>query len=127
MKLHGLFFVAAATFTTGMAHAEGDAAAGAVVFKKCAVCHTATEPVNKVGPTLMGLIGRPVASVEGYSYSPAMKAFGTGKVWDETLLTEYLPNPKVLVKGTKMAFPGLKNPDDIANVIAYLKNPAPSQ
>ena len=127
MKLHGLFFVAAATFVTGMAHAEGDAAAGAVVFKKCAVCHTATEPVNKVGPTLMGLIGRPVASVEGYSYSPAMKAFGNGKVWDETLLTEYLPNPKVLVKGTKMAFPGLKNPDDIANVIAYLKNPAPSQ
>lgn len=128
MKLHCLLFAAVAMLPAGIAFADGDAAAGAIVFKKCAVCHTATEPVNKVGPTLMGLIGRPVATVEGYSYTPAMKAFGEGgKVWDETLLKEYLPNPKFLVKGTKMAFPGLKNPDDVANVIAYLKNPAAAQ
>ena len=128
MKLHCLLFAAAATLAAETAHADGDAVAGAVVFKKCAARHTATEPANKVGPTLMGVIGRPVASVEGYAYTPAMKAFGEGgKVWDETLLTEYLPNPKVLVKGTKMAFPGLKNPDDVANVIAYLKNPAAAQ
>jgi cytochrome c len=102
----------------------GDAKLGATVFKKCMACHSATEPVNKVGPSLMGLIGRPVASVEGYEYSAAMKAFGAGKVWDEAELAAYLPKPAALVKGTKMAFAGLSKPEDIENIIAYLKDPA---
>jgi cytochrome c len=110
--------------SSGVAFADGDAAAGAVVFKKCAACHTATEPKNKVGPSLMGIIGRPVATVADFKYSPAMTAFGAGKTWDETLLTEYLPKPQALVKGTKMAFVGLQKPEDIANIIAYLKDPA---
>ena len=68
----------------GLAHAAGDAEAGAQVFKKCGVCHTMTEPTNRVGPSLMGVIGRPVATFAGYSYSSAMKAFGEdGKVWSE--------------------------------------------
>jgi cytochrome c len=104
--------------------ADGDAIAGAQVFKKCAACHTATEPVNKVGPSLMGVVGRPVASVASYSYSPAMKAFGEGgRIWDEALLRKYLPSPQFLIKGIRMTFPGLKNDKDIDNVIAYLKNP----
>ena len=103
--------------------AEGDPVAGSVVFKKCAACHS-TEPVNRVGPTLSGIIGRPVASVEGYSYSEAMTAFAEGgKLWSEGLIAEYLMAPKAMVPKTRMTFAGLKKIEDIANLIAYLKNP----
>ena len=124
MKLNCLIVSVALLLPAGLAMADGDPVAGAKVFKKCMACHTATEPTNKVGPSLMGIIGRPVASVEGYKYSSAMTAFGEGKVWDEAELTAYLPKPQALVKGTKMAFAGLKSEDDIANVIAYLKDPS---
>ncbi|HEV7309495.1 cytochrome c family protein [Ensifer sp.] len=106
------------------AHAGGDATAGAQVFRKCAACHTASEPVNRVGPSLLGVVGRPAASVADYSYSDAMKAFGAaGHVWDEATLAEYLLSPKAMVGATKMTFAGLKKPQDIADVIAYLKAP----
>lgn len=124
MKLFSAILMSALTLTAGSALAAGDAKAGATVFKKCGACHVATEPTNKVGPSLMGVVGRPVASVAGYSYSAAMKAFGAGKVWDEATLTTYLADPRAVVKGTKMGFAGLKKPDDVANVIAYLKDPA---
>ncbi|PYB73346.1 MULTISPECIES: c-type cytochrome [Rhizobium] len=104
--------------------ADGDPVAGAKAFKVCSACHIATEAKNKVGPTLQGVVGRPVASIADYKYSPAMTEFGQGKVWDDALLTDYLKAPKALVKGTKMAFAGLKKDEDIANVIAYLKDPA---
>lgn len=104
--------------------AEGDAIAGKAVFRKCMACHS-TEPVNKVGPTLSGIIGRPVASIEDYSYSEAMRAFAEGgKQWNEGLIAEYLMAPKAMVPGTRMTFAGLKKIEDIANLIAYLKNPA---
>ncbi|OBZ93215.1 cytochrome c family protein [Pararhizobium polonicum] len=109
----------------GLAHAGGDAAAGAQVFKKCGACHTATEPLNRVGPSLMGVIGRPVATYPGYSYSSAMKTFGEdGKLWDVDRLSEYLLSPKAMVPGTKMSFPGLKKPQDIDDVITYLTSAA---
>jgi cytochrome c len=111
--------------SAGAALADGDAAAGAVVFKKCSACHTATEAKNKVGPSLMGVVGRKVASVDGFKYSEAMKAYGAdGKVWDDTHLSAYLADPKATVPKNKMAFPGLKKPEDVLNVIAYLKSAA---
>lgn len=104
--------------------AEGDAIAGKTVFKKCAPCHS-TEPVNRVGPTLVGIVGRPVASVGDYRYSAAMTAFAEGgKMWNEALIAEYLMSPKAMVPGTAMAFAGLRKIEDIANLIAYLKAPA---
>ena len=122
MKFKGLVVFGMLAAMSGVAHADGDAKAGAVVFKKCMACHTATEAKNKVGPSLMGLIGRPVASVPDFKYSDAMKALGAdGKKWDEALLATYLPDPKKLVPKTKMAFPGLKKPQDVLDVIAYLK------
>ena len=103
------------------AHAEGDAAAGQKVFNQCKACHDIEKGVNKVGPTLKGVVGRKAASVPDYKYSAAMIKKGEeGVVWDEATLTAYLPNPKAYVPGTKMAFGGLKKPDDVANVIAYL-------
>lgn len=103
------------------AHAEGDAAAGQKVFNQCKACHDIEKGVNKVGPTLKGVVGRKAASVPDYKYSAAMIKKGEeGVVWDEATLTAYLPNPKAYVPGTKMAFGGLKKPEDVTNLIAYL-------
>ena len=113
--------LASAVLFAAPAHAAGDAAAGEKVFAQCKACHDNEKGVNKVGPTLKGVVGRKVASVADYKYSAAMAALGaTGAVWDEAELTKYLPAPKALVPGTKMAFGGLKKPEDVANVIAYL-------
>lgn len=121
MKLVWLAAIAAISLSVP-AHAEGDAAAGEKVFLKCKACHENEKGVNKVGPTLKGIVGRKTASVEGFNYSEAMKAKGAaGQVWDEATLTSYLPDPKAWVPGTKMAFGGLKKPEEVANVIAYLK------
>lgn len=103
----------------------GDTVAGERVFRKCGACHTATAPENRVGPSLQGVVGRPVAHVESYGYSDAMKAFGSdGKVWDEGRLATYLLAPRAMVPGTRMSFAGLKTDKDIADVIAYLKSTA---
>ena len=113
--------LAAAVLFAAPAHAAGDAAAGEKVFAQCKACHENQKGVNKIGPTLKGVVGRKVASVPDFKYSEAMTAFGaTGAVWDEATLTKYLPAPKALVPGTKMAFGGLKKPDDVTNIIAYL-------
>lgn len=124
MSLRIMIAALALAGSAGVALADGDATAGAAVFKKnCMVCHNATDAKAKVGPSLQGVVGRPVASVADFKYSDAMKTFGAGKTWTEDELTQYLPNPKGLVPGTKMAFVGLKTPKDIADLIAYLKDP----
>ena len=96
-----------------------DIKAGEKVFKKCKACHYADREKHKTGPHLVNLIGRTAGSLEDYKkYSKAMKA--SGIVWDKETLTEYLRAPKKYIKGTKMAFVGLKKDADIENVIAYL-------
>ncbi|MBZ9966358.1 c-type cytochrome [Mesorhizobium sp. BR1-1-2] len=113
--------VFAMSFITSQSQAQ-DAAAGEKVFAKCKVCHVADQDKNKVGPSLNGVIGRTAGTHPGFSYSQAMVAAGkSGVKWDEPTLTTYLRDPKAMVKGTKMAFVGLKQDQDIANVIAYLK------
>ena len=106
------------------AQAEGDAAAGKKVFAKCAACHDATAGKDKIGPTLVGVFGRTAGTLESYSskYSANMKEAGAGGlVWDDANLTAYLRDPKAVIPKGKMAFPGLKKDEDVANVIAYLK------
>lgn len=103
-----------------------DAEVGIVVFKKCSACHATDGKTNKVGPHLGDLIGRTAGTAEGFNYSKAMKDAGAaGLVWDDASLAEYLVAPKAKVPGTKMAFAGLKKPDEVQNVIAYLKSLAP--
>jgi cytochrome c len=109
--------------------ASANVEAGATIFKKCAACHTDTKGgANKAGPNLYGLINRPIASHEGYSYSPAMKEFSQGGtvVWDYDHLNHFLTSPKGLVKGTAMGFAGLKKGPERADVIAYLRTMADS-
>lgn len=120
MKLSIAAGVALLTLTT-IASAEGDVAKGEKVFKKCAACHAVgPDAKNKVGPLMNGIVGRAVATVEGFKYSPAMTEFGAGKVWDEATLSGYLADPKGFVPKNKMAFVGLKKEDELKNVIAYL-------
>jgi cytochrome c len=107
---------------TGSAMAEGDAAAGEKVFKKCKACHAVGDGAkNKVGPMLNGMIGAAAGSVEGYKYSKALLAKkDEGLVWSEAELDAFLTKPKEYLKGTKMSFPGLKKEQQRADVIAYL-------
>ncbi len=104
------------------AMAEGDAAKGEKVFKKCLACHTADAETNKTGPHLKGVVGRKAATVEGYKYSADLMALGeAGTVWDDANLDKYLENPKAVAPKGKMAFPGLKKPEERADLIAFLK------
>jgi cytochrome c len=97
-----------------------DASRGEKIFKKCASCHSAEKGAgNKVGPNLFGVIGRARASVSGFSYSEAIKA--KGGAWDKDSINQFITKPKDYIAGTKMAFPGLKKPQDRADVILYLE------
>jgi cytochrome c len=108
--------------TSLAAHAGGDPALGKHVFNRCIACHEAATDRDKVGPHLLGVVGRTAGTAENFHYSQAMKDAGTaGLVWDEANLAGYLKAPRLKVPGNKMAFAGLTNDDDIANVIAYLK------
>ena len=111
------------TLAAGPALAQDDLVAeGEDVFKRCAACHQVGEGAeNRVGPHLNGVIGRTAGTLEGFSYSDAMVEAGAGGlVWDEATLSEYLENPRAMVKGTKMAFAGLRDDADRAAVIAYI-------
>lgn len=101
------------------AQAAGNAEKGKQVFKQCALCHTAEPNKTKIGPSLFGVVGRKAGTEAGFSYSSAMKSFG--KEWTPQELDTYLADPRKLVPGTKMVFPGLKKEDDRENVIAYLE------
>lgn len=124
IKMFGLTLLAAGSLGALPAQAEGDAAAGKKVFAKCMACHDATAGKDKVGPTLVGVFGRTAGTLESYlsKYSANMKEAGAGGlVWDDANLTAYLKDPKAVIPKGKMAFPGLKKDEDLANVIAYLK------
>jgi cytochrome c len=96
-----------------------DVDAGKAVFHaKCTICHSISQGQNRVGPSLFGVVGRKAGTAPNYSYSEAMKT--SGKTWDAATLDVYLTNPRGTVPGTKMAFGGLGDATDRANLIAYL-------
>jgi cytochrome c len=100
----------------------GDAAKGEKVFAQCKACHVAEPGVNRVGPSLHGVVGRTAGTVAGFNYSKANKE--SGVTWNEDVLFTYLEAPQKFMPGTRMAFAGLKTPQDRADVIAYLKTKA---
>ena len=107
-----------------VAQQGGDPAAGQRVFSQCRACHSIDAGGRSgVGPNLHGVIGRKAASVEGFRYSNAMKEKGDqGWTWSEENLHPYLRNPKEVVPGTNMSFPGIKNDQQLNDLIAYLKS-----
>ena len=99
--------------------ASADAAKGADVFKKCAACHNAEKGgANQMGPNLWGVLGEPIGKGRGFAFTPVLA--GKGGNWDWHSLSEWLKSPKAFAPGTKMTFAGISNPQDRANVIAYL-------
>ncbi len=101
--------------------ASADPAKGEQVFKKCAACHNA-EPggPNALGPALYGTMGNPVAGTPGFAFSPALKE--KGGTWDWETMSAWLANPKKFAPGTKMTFAGLGNPQDRADIMAFLNS-----
>ncbi len=121
ISLIGTLAVMAAAFATpalaSSASGEGDAVAGAKVFKRCTTCHSLTPGENRAGPTLAGVFGKK-AGQQKFKYSKAMAA--SGLTWDEKTLDAYLANPTAVVKGGTMMF-RVPRAEDRANLIAYLK------
>lgn len=97
----------------------GNAAAGQKVFNQCKICHVTDKGVNRIGPSLAGVVGRKAGTVPGFKYSAAN--LKSGVVWTAPTLYKYLEAPMKFMPGTKMAFGGLKKPQDRADVIAFLK------
>lgn len=96
----------------------GDAEAGRRVFARCRSCHVLEEGVNRVGPSLYGIFGRDAGSVEGFRYSDANAS--SGITWTPETMFEYLENPREYIPGTNMAFPGLRDEQDRADILAYI-------
>ncbi|PLW75814.1 c-type cytochrome [Cohaesibacter celericrescens] len=108
-------------FATLLASADADK--GAKVAKKCASCHTFDAGgANKTGPNLHGIVGRAVASIDGFKYSGSMTEFSEGKSWDVETLNSFLTKPKDLVEKTSMGFAGLKKDKDRADLVSYLQS-----
>jgi len=95
-----------------------DIAAGQALFNRCKICHSLEAGKNMVGPSLHGLFGRKAGTSDGFTFSEAMKE--SGILWDDDTLTKYLHDPKQVVPGGKMAFPGIKDDQQIADLLAYL-------
>lgn len=104
---------------TTLADFTGEAAAGEKTFMQCASCHVVEPGVNRVGPSLAGIVGRAAGSIDGYNYTEANA--NSGITWTPEKMFQYLEDPRRVVPGTKMAFAGLKDGQDRANVIAYLQ------
>jgi cytochrome c len=99
--------------------ATADATKGQQVFAKCTACHNADKGgANALGPNLWGVLGEPIGKGKGFAFSPALS--GVGGTWNFENLSQWLASPKKFAPGTKMTFAGLSNPEDRANVIAFL-------
>lgn len=117
LLLAAVFAAAANSATPAIA---ADAEAGGRVFRsQCGACHVAEAGKNRVGPSLYGIVGRKSGEVEGFKYSAANK--GANLTWDTATLEKYLTAPREVVPGTTMAFVGVKNPTQRADLIAYLE------
>ena len=96
-----------------------DASAGQRVFRsQCSICHSAQPGRNLVGPSLFGVVGRHSGRIPGFRYSAAN--LNSGLTWDPATLNRYLASPQQVVPGTLMTFPGLRDPEKRADIIAYL-------
>jgi cytochrome c len=122
-KLACLAAVAAVALScAGPAWADPDVVHGQAIFKQtCGVCHSAEIGVNRIGPSLFGVVGRPVAALPDFVYSDKLKSVRKDwAAWDDTTLDSYLLNPRLVLHGVRMAFKGLPEAQDRADVIAYL-------
>lgn len=100
----------------------GTAAAGKLAFAQCRTCHVTDPGVNRIGPSLAGIVGRAAGTVPAFAYSPANA--GSDIIWTKEKLFQYLENPQRVLPGTKMIYSGLNDAQRRADLIAYLENPS---
>jgi cytochrome c len=111
--------ISLAVAAASTAQAAGSAATGAVMFNRCAICHdNHKNGITKIGPNLFGVVGRMAGTSPGFSYSSAMKS--AGFAWSDAKLDAYITSPQQVVPGNKMAFAGISNAGQRADLIAYL-------
>ncbi len=117
------FAVLAVTATPSFANEIGDADKGEAVFRECSSCHSVGQGAkNRVGPHLNSLFGRRAAAIEGFNYSNGLTRMGKdGLVWDFDLLDRYVENPKAFASDTRMAYKGLKDAQQRADLLAFLR------
>lgn len=122
LALAGGGLAALAAASAAQASATGDAARGHAVFAaQCSICHSNSRGGEVVlGPPLFGVVGRKAGSVAGFSYSNTMK--NAGFTWDAAHLQAYLPAPRSYLPGVKMTYPGLKDPAQLDDLVAYLQS-----
>ena len=105
----------------------GDPKRGEIAYRKCYACHAVEPGSNDLsGPTLHAIAGRPIAAEPGFAYSPALAALArnSGR-WDEALLDRFIADPDAVAPGTMMTFPGMKNPGERTDLVAYLRTLGP--
>jgi cytochrome c len=117
-KFLALASVAAVLCGAASAASAPDATRGKQLFATCAACHS--DKPDAIGPTLRGVYGRKSGSIPDFHYSTAMQR--ANLTWDEVNLREYIKDPQARVKGNRMPFGGLSNPEDIDDIIAYLRS-----
>ena len=135
--IKGILAIAGAALVVGLAGAgwaqqtaampQGNATAGEQSFRRlCTACHIVTaEGPRRLGPTLFGVVGRHSGSVAGFNYSRGNREANVD--WTPEVLFEYLKNPRAMVANTTMAFAGIRDDQERANVIAYLQTLRPAQ
>lgn len=99
---------------------EVQASARPASFGLCVTCHSDQKDRNGLGPSLFGVVGRRAGTLDGYTYSPAMKA--SSMQWDEATIDRFIQDPRDVLPGTKMSLPGIKEPEKRAEIISYLAN-----
>jgi len=119
-------FVAASFLLVGPASRAqaGDTVRGERLFQYCFSCHSVERGETTLpGPNLRGIVGRRIAAQNGFAYSPSMRAFAEREaLWSEALLDRYLAAPYVVVPRTSMSFPGIAEPEERSDLIAYLRS-----
>jgi cytochrome c len=117
-----MLFAASVTIMSAWAESAGDAQAGQSVFDQCRACHSLSVSQNGRGPTLYRVFGRRAGTTPGYAYSTAMR--NSAIVWTDATLEQYLTSPHELIPGDKMAFAGIKDRQQVRDLLAYLREAA---
>ncbi len=105
---------------------KGDPERGRIAFQKCYACHDMAPDKDVAGPSLHGVVDGPIAARPGYEYSPALRQLAEREGrWSETLLDRFIADPEAVAPGTAMTFTGMRDPKERADLIAWLRQPAP--